>query len=81
MIRLTPKTTALVVINRQSGIVGRELLPSSGGDVVAAVCEKRRDRTFREPQGSADKRMIGFDEIAASGEKGRACLARRFSPR
>jgi hypothetical protein len=55
MIRLTPKTTALVVINRQSGIVGRELLPSSGGDVVAAVWKSAEIELFREPQGSAAK--------------------------
>ena len=37
MIRLDPKTTALVMIDLQSGIVGRELFPRSGVEVVSTA--------------------------------------------
>jgi nicotinamidase-related amidase len=39
MIRLDPKTTALVMIDLQNGIVGRDLFPRSGAAVVAAAKE------------------------------------------
>ena len=45
MIRLDPKATALVMIDLQAGIVGRDLFPRSGAEVVASA--KREAARFR----------------------------------
>jgi nicotinamidase-related amidase len=46
MIRLNPKTTALVIIDLQKGILGRELFPRSAADVLATT--KSTAVRFRE---------------------------------
>ena len=42
MIRLDPKTTALVMIDLQNGVLARSLAPRSGAEIVAATQRSRR---------------------------------------
>jgi len=67
MIRLDPKTTALVMIDLQSGIVGRELFPRSGVEVVSTA--KSVAARFRAANAKVVWITVGWAEDFADAVK------------